>query len=327
MTAMERSWAGEVWSLATDRGRWAATQLFEWTPAVDDHLDDEVRLVEAARGAGLAAPLPVRSTVGRVLVSIGDHRWRLHDEVKLGPAPVTITTEVAAIAGHALGVLHRLSLPTDRSITGPASAPVQARWLSSRPTEASWQFLARQAAAAGTPWAAVLQRVIPALLEISAVCADLSGEPVALSKYRLLPTDLRPGPDGGWVILNWEHAGPIPPHQELGASLAEYDKGDDLAVRRAFLAGYRNSGTEVPALDMTMFTTAISATLNWTATRIKCGAHERQRRTTTAGRPRGAVALGQPTQPPTLPSHTRGRFLTISEAVPWHPAIVPGPFL
>ena len=197
MTAIERSWAGEVWSLPSDRGRWAATQLFEWTPVIDNHLDDEVRLVEAARSAGLAAPLPVRSTDGRVLVTIGDHRWRVHEEVKLGPAPVSVTTDVAAVAGHALGVLHGLSLPTDRSITAPPSAPVQARWLSSRPTEASWQS-----------------------------------------------------------------------RQELGASLAECDKGDDPAVRRAFLAGYRSSGTEVPTLDMTMFTTAISATLNWTATRI-----------------------------------------------------------
>jgi hypothetical protein len=68
----------------------------------------------------------------------------------------------------------------------------------------------------------------------------------------------RPRPDGGWVILNWEHAGPIPPRQELGASLAECDMGDDPVGRRAFLAGYRTSGTEVPTLDMSMFTTAIS---------------------------------------------------------------------
>jgi hypothetical protein len=74
ITAIERSWAGEVWSLPSDRGLWAATQLFEWTPVIDQHLDDEVRLVEAARSAGLAAPLPVRSTDGRLLVTIGDHR-------------------------------------------------------------------------------------------------------------------------------------------------------------------------------------------------------------------------------------------------------------
>ncbi len=67
MTAIDKSWAGEVWSLHSDRGRWAATQLFQWTPVIDNHLDDEVRLVEAARSAGLAAPLPVRSTDGRVL--------------------------------------------------------------------------------------------------------------------------------------------------------------------------------------------------------------------------------------------------------------------
>ena len=88
MTAIERSWAGEVWSLPSDRGRWAATALFEWTPVIDNHLDDEVRLVEAAGSAGLAAPLPVRSTDGRVLVTMGDRRWRVHKEVRLGPAPM-----------------------------------------------------------------------------------------------------------------------------------------------------------------------------------------------------------------------------------------------
>ena len=29
MTAVERAWAGEVWSLETDRGSWSATELFE----------------------------------------------------------------------------------------------------------------------------------------------------------------------------------------------------------------------------------------------------------------------------------------------------------
>ena len=100
---------------------------------VEDHLDDEVRLVEAAVSAGLRVPLPVRSPDGRVVVTVRGRRWRAHQMVKLGPALVMVTAELAGVAGHALGAFHRLSLPTDRSVTAPASAPVQARWLSSRP--------------------------------------------------------------------------------------------------------------------------------------------------------------------------------------------------
>ena len=145
--------------------------------------------------------------------------------------------------------LHRLSLPTDRSVTAPPSAPVQARWLSSQPAGPSWQHLAGRAATAGAPWAGALREVVPTLVDVSSVCADLTAEPVILSKHRLLPMDLRPGPDGSWVILNWDHVGPIPPRQELGASLAECDKDDDPAVLGAFLDGYRSAGFVVPGLD------------------------------------------------------------------------------
>jgi hypothetical protein len=32
-----------------------------------------------------------------------------------------VTAELAGVAGHALGALHRLSLPTDRSVTAPSA--------------------------------------------------------------------------------------------------------------------------------------------------------------------------------------------------------------
>lgn len=268
MVAIERAWAGEVWLLPTDRGQWRATALFKWSSAVEDVLNDEVRLVEAACSAGISAPVPVRARGGSVLAVIEQRRWRVHEAIKLGPAPITITPDLAETAGHALGILHRLALPTDRSITAPPSAPIQARWLSSQPTEQNWRNLAMRAREVGVPWAATLDEVIPTLVEAASVCRDLSGERVILSKHRLIPSDIRPGPDGASVILNWEHPSPMPPCHELGASLAECDKDDDPAVLRAFLEGYRRAGLTVPELDLAMFTTAVSATLNWTATRI-----------------------------------------------------------
>lgn len=268
MVAIERIWAGERWSLFTHRGRWVATELLGSTPVVEGVLEDEVRLVEAACSAGITAPLPVRTRDGSVVATIGHRRWRVHIAIRLGPAPVTITSGLAETAGHALGVLHRLGLPTDRSITAPPSAPIRARWLSSQPTEQQWRNLAVRASEAGVAWAPALDSVIPTLVDVASVCRDLSGERTILSKHRLIPGDIRRGPDGTSVILNWEHPSPMPPRHELGASLAECEKDDDPVVLRGFLDGYRRAGLTMPQLDLAMFTTAISATLNWTGTRI-----------------------------------------------------------
>lgn len=46
MTAVERQWAGQAWSLTTDRGRWLARQLFQWFD--ESAVDSEVLLAEAA---------------------------------------------------------------------------------------------------------------------------------------------------------------------------------------------------------------------------------------------------------------------------------------
>lgn len=268
MVAVERVWAGERWSLPTDRGQWVATELLGG-PHVDEQvLEDEVRLVEAACSAGITAPVPVRTRHGAVAATMERRPWRVHVAIRLGPAPIAITSGLAETAGHALGVLHRLALPTDRSITAPPSAPIQARWLSSQPTEQQWRHLAAQAHEAGVTWAPALDSVIPTLVDVTSVCRDLTGERTILSKHRLIPDDIRPGPDGTSVILNWEHPSPMPPLQELGASLAECEKDDDPVVLRAFLDGYRRAGRTAPELDLAMFTTAISATLNWTGTRI-----------------------------------------------------------
>jgi hypothetical protein len=66
LTAIERGWAGEVWALKTDRGHWAATQLFEWTPVIDNHLDDEVQREVPL----LLANPPTRQRLQRILDAV-----------------------------------------------------------------------------------------------------------------------------------------------------------------------------------------------------------------------------------------------------------------
>ncbi|HZU73098.1 MAG TPA: phosphotransferase [Acidimicrobiales bacterium] len=269
MVGAEQAWAGEIWLLPTDSGTWAATELFDWTPVSEVGLSDQVRLVEAARSAGVVTPRPVRSRQGEVLVTLGERRWRVHEHIKLGPASLDATPTVASTAGEVLGVLHRLALPTEQSVAASPTDSIQARWLSWQRSEEQWRLLVARAARAGAAWATRLEQAIPGLVEVASACEDLSDEPVILSKRWFVPDNVRPGPGGVSVVLGWDHAGAIPKRQELGDCLAAFHTVEDPGVARAFMAGYRRACPDPPPLGMGMFTTAISAAQNWLATRIE----------------------------------------------------------
>jgi hypothetical protein len=68
---------GRQWSLRTERGRWAVRAMDTWTPIVDPETD--VALQQAAAGAGVLLPGPVRSRSGAVVESFGGYRWRVND--------------------------------------------------------------------------------------------------------------------------------------------------------------------------------------------------------------------------------------------------------
>lgn len=305
--AVERVWAGQNWMLSTDRGRWEATELFDWTPVSDEGLEGEVRLVEAAIGAGISAPRPVRGRGGSVVATVAGRRWRVHEHIALGPAPVAVTPELASVAGRTLGVLHGLALATDGSVTAPASASVQARWLSSQLGGEHWRKLADRAAAAGVAWADALERAVPALTEVAALCRDLTGEAVILSKRFMGPDSIRPGPNGTTVVLDWQHAGPIPPAQELGSALDAFCVDDDPTLPRSLMSAYREAAVEVPEMDLGAFTSAVSAGHNWLATRINTAlTSDDAARADLAGREVPGLLAKLP---------TRRRFEAILEAV------------
>ncbi len=261
----------------------------------------------SSRSAGLSVPLPVRAAVGRVLATIEGCRWRLHEAIKLGPAPITITPDLARVAGHALGVLHRLALPTDRSITAPPSAPIQARWLTSQPTEQQWRTLARCASEADAQWAVTLDALKPTLVAAASMCRDLSGERTILSKHRLIPGDVRARPDRN---IGHPQTGSTP----VRCRLVMRSEPRSPSVTRATTPPFCVPTSTVTAgrcdsagARRRNFTTAISATLNWTATRIDIAltSCDEERREVAAREVPGLLA-----NPP-----TRERFERIIEAV------------
>ena len=56
LTPVDRGFTGQVWQLATETGRWAAKMLFEGADPAG--AEQDVRLQEAALGAGLSLPRP-----------------------------------------------------------------------------------------------------------------------------------------------------------------------------------------------------------------------------------------------------------------------------
>lgn len=262
MLPVERAWAGQTWALETDRGRWNATELFDWTPT--DNVETEAALVEAALGAGVRAPRPVRDVGGGVIADVDGRRWRVHESIKLGPEPMMPASPgVAAAVGRVLAKLHGLALP--------APGPVQP-WLTRRPAESQWNELLARATSAAVPWAPLLARAIPGFVEVAAIRDDDTAATPILSHCSVGHTSVRMADGNELVVLGWEHSGTTPPRWELGGALASWSSQPDGALNeraaRAMVEAYRDEGGSVDALGLAMFTSHIAGGLNWTRTRV-----------------------------------------------------------
>ena len=269
LVAVERQWAGQAWSLSTDRGRWLARELFDWYDGGDREV--EVALSEAAAAAGIKTPRSKRSRSGAVIDAIdaghGHARWRVFEWMSLGPMPIPpVDVKHAAAAGAIVGRVHALALPPP--------GRVQA-WLRCRRDEAKWWDLHDAAARAAVPWAEALAAAIPAIVDVSTVID--SGDPndaAVLSACHYAPDAFRTAGDD-LVFVTWEYAGAMPPRWDLGHALARWSAGVNAeevnaVAARALLEAYRAGAPDVAmgALDLGIFSADISAVLNWTASRI-----------------------------------------------------------
>jgi Ser/Thr protein kinase RdoA (MazF antagonist) len=253
---------GRRWSLETDRGRWAVRTTDTWIPIVD--VETEVALQEAAAGAGVLLPAPVRSGSGAIVESIGDHSWRVNRWLRSGPplsAPVsaTLTREL----GRVLATVHGLALPVDRI----------SPWHTMRFAAHGWAEMAETAGAKGAPWAAALADAVSTLEDLDSVAGPaapgLSDAPPVLCHNSLGPNNARRAADGRLAVVGWEHAGGQPPSWELGDALTHWtinpNGGVNTAGARALLDGYRAVAGTLPPLGMGMFAGAVTSLANYVA--------------------------------------------------------------
>lgn len=246
---------GRVWSLETDRGRWAVKALFEWADA--EGAETDVALQEAASAAGVALPRPMRSLTGAIVETVAGRRWRVHAWVDLPPPPaLPVDPALASQVGALLAKLHRLAVSAPGAISP---------WFTRQPPTVRWRELLTDATQAGAPWAPALREAMPAIAELSWVAARPPAESAILCHCDLIPDNVRPGP-GGLVVIDWEHAGALPPGWELGYVVAAWCAGQRDATGARVLAGaYRENGGAVAGPDLGIFAAAASAWLNFTA--------------------------------------------------------------
>lgn len=245
---------GRCWDLRTDRGRWLAVTVYNWITSEQAELG--ARLREAAVAAGVTAPVGVRSPRGHLIESVQGENWRVHEWLEVGPSTVLpVSAATARRAGTAYGTLHALALPSD--------VPVSP-YLTGRPSEADWYRLGDQAHAAGKPWAARLDAVLPAWLDLQTIEIDIEPGEVMLCNSNLIPTHVRQGRDGELVVMEWDFAGSLTPELEIGSALTHWVMRPELNLKgiAAFRDGY-GEVREWPKLDLASFGVAISGWLNW----------------------------------------------------------------
>ena len=269
LVAYERQWAGQAWTLETDRGRWLARQLSDWFN--EGAIEPEALLADSAAAAGIVTPRPVRSPSGAVVETVHDARWRVYDLPPLGPEPsLPADPRHAAAAGRILGRVHALRLP--------APHPVAA-WLTCVRSEARWWELHRMAEVAGATWSHQLADVIPVIVEVSGIVEHAaSDEAAVLSACHYAPNAFRViGPDD-LAVLSWEHAGATPPRWDLGATLAGWSRGaaDEVnaTAAHALWNGYAREAALPDPLDLGIFSAWVCAGLNWLASRIRIALEE-----------------------------------------------------
>jgi aminoglycoside phosphotransferase (APT) family kinase protein len=248
---------GEVSRLVTDRGTWAVKRLFEWANSAN--ADTDVMLQEAAAKAGVRLPAPVRSVNGKVIEAIGEDNYRVYEWVDIpslpsAPASSVLATEI----GRTLGIIHSLRVAANGPVTP---------WLTTHPPAERWDQVVAGANAASAPWLPLLTDALPAIRSLESVADRAAQTDPILCHNDFGPGNVGVESDGGIIVLDWEHAGPQDPLQELGYVLVGWcTAGDAVSTEaaRALAAGYTAKSSLPASVDIGMFGGIACGNLNFT---------------------------------------------------------------
>jgi Ser/Thr protein kinase RdoA (MazF antagonist) len=249
---------GSVWKAETSRGPFAIKRLHH---AVDPiAVEQDCAFQELALSRGIRLPRPVRDRDGSVLARTQDGDWRVYEWMELSDFEgAEVTPTVAAEIGATLARIHALDAPA--SEVSP--------WLTTPPAASTWETFAARAKEQSASWYLAVES---ARTELAMLAADTTGSP-SLPTRRchndLIPQNAGRHPDGGLVILDWEHSGAQAPEHELGYVLTHWcvlPTGQvDVDAARALLRGYLDAADAPVDVRPGTFRSAVASMLNYTA--------------------------------------------------------------
>jgi Ser/Thr protein kinase RdoA (MazF antagonist) len=254
--------SGRSWSLTTGRGRFHVRPVLNWIDEAQAERGERVRV--AAAEAGVASPLPIRGPDGRLIASVNGSSWRCYVWMDLGPGqscPPRLS--VARRMGAALAKIHNGSLEP-----GGTLQP----WFTYRRAIEEWKALIARARQADTDWADELEKALPNIERLTRVPVAMPATDPILSIGDLQLENVRLGADGNLVITFWDFASVTHPAWELAGVVHAWSEVGQVwpSVARAIVDGYA-SVRDVPVLDLSSFSAAISGWLNYAHGQM-CGA-------------------------------------------------------
>ncbi len=237
-----RGHQGRIWRVKTRRGWFAVKELLVGLTERDVQVD--VAFQSAMVDRGVAAPQPLRTGSGAVLVTVGDLQFRAYTWVDLyGPRRDLDPESI----GTLMAMLHRDPLPAEPSATDS--------WYTDPVPAQEWQETSERLAAAGAPFAAEYAASIPGFLSLQDVFRP-SGR-TQLCHRDLWADNVRLARGGELCVIDWDNCGAAEPAQEVAMPLVEfcYDDGDRAA--RLYRA-YRRAGGPGRLADPSDFTMVLA---------------------------------------------------------------------
>ncbi len=215
---------GEVWRLETADGSWAVKRHFEPPDGADT--ERAARYQEAARAAGVHAPVVVRTTTGDVLADVAGEPIRVYGWLDLaGRDPMVDPAAVGAVVAAVHRVRHDAGIPVHPWYSDPVGA-------------AAWDDLVVALSAARAPFAEQLAAYRRELVALEGLLEPPSHLQTC---HRDLWADNILATDDGLCVIDWENCGLADPSQELAMVLFEFGMADP-ARTRAIRDAYIDAG-------------------------------------------------------------------------------------
>jgi Ser/Thr protein kinase RdoA (MazF antagonist) len=239
---------GAVWRLRTDKGTFAAKELF-WSEPDEAAIECEVTFRSACAEAGVPSPMPLATTCGAYVVNHGDDRWRVH-EWAYGDVPDQWDVATTSWLAAQMAAIHAIEW------SGEATDPEP--WY--HQIDADWAGLVDAAEEAGVGWAAGLRRSVPELRELTELVNSTPVGDMVWCHRDLKNTNVLRSAGSSWLV-DWDNVGPLAPERELGALLmAQLAQPANL---RRIVAAYRKAGGTAEIDGPAGFATGLAVSLNY----------------------------------------------------------------